>query len=183
MNTMVRWMLGAWIFMGCGTPQSTSLRIEPGPAKRSVAAEPESVLLPRFELDPQLVTRGAYEACMRQGACVGMTAGGLQEGVTQPMTHVTWKQAERYCAWQGKRLPTSRELERVRQVNPKALQLDRDEWVDGWYTYYGRAFLPRIVSSGLIANMRLVPGERYYGGPLEGHPRIGFRCSRWLSGP
>ncbi|HZH13087.1 MAG TPA: hypothetical protein VE057_01860 [Archangium sp.] len=60
------------------------------------------------------------------------------------------------------------------------LHLDRDEWVDGWYTYYGWDFLPRVVSSGIIANARLVHGEQYYGGPLRGHPRIGFRCSRWL---
>jgi formylglycine-generating enzyme required for sulfatase activity len=169
--------------MGCGTPRSTQLRIEPGAARRSEAAEPGSLLLPGFELDRSLVTRGAYAACVRLGVCEAMATQERQEEPHQPMTDVTWEQANRYCAWMGKRLPTSRELERVREVHPEALHLDRDEWVDGWYGYYGWDFLPREVSGGLLANSRLVHGQQYYGGPLRGHPWIGFRCSRWLLPP
>lgn len=184
MSKAPRWVLGAWVFIGCGTTSSTQLHIEPGPARRSEAAEPDSLLLPGFELDSALVTRGAYEACVQLGVCEASAAPeGPLEGPELPMTGVTWEQANRYCTWQGKRLPTSRELERVREVQPKALQLNRDEWVDGWYTYYGWDFLPRVVSSGLIANTRLVHGEQYYGGPLRGHARIGFRCSRWQLSP
>ncbi|WNG25027.1 formylglycine-generating enzyme family protein [Cystobacter fuscus] len=184
MSKATRWVMGAWLFLGCGTTPSTQLRIDPGPARRSEATEPDSLLLPGFELDSSLVTRGAYEACVLSGVCETVfTSGGPHQGPEHPMTDITWEQANRYCAWQGKRLPTSREMERVREVHPQALQLDRDEWVDGWYTYYGWDFLPRVVSNGLIANTRLVHGARYYGGPSRGHPRIGFRCSRWLLSP
>ncbi|MFY0574406.1 SUMF1/EgtB/PvdO family nonheme iron enzyme [Cystobacter fuscus] len=184
MSKATRWVMGAWLFLGCGTTPSTQLRIDPGPARRSEATEPDSLLLPGFELDSSLVTRGAYEACVLSGVCETVfTSGGPPQGPEHPMTDITWEQANRYCAWQGKRLPTSREMERVREVHPQALQLDRDEWVDGWYTYYGRDFLPRVTSNGLIANTRLVHGARYYGGPSRGLPRIGFRCSRWLLSP
>ena len=180
MDGMARWVLGAWVLVGCGTIRPTQFRIEPGPASRPAVAEPDNLLLPGFELDTSLVTRGSYAACVRQGACESVGAEGHAQRPEQPMTDVTWEQAEQYCAWQGKRLPTSRELERVRAVYPKALQLDRDEWVDGWYAYYGEDFIPRFGFNGLIANTRLVHGEQYYGRPLGGHPRIGFRCSRWL---
>ncbi|WNG15306.1 SUMF1/EgtB/PvdO family nonheme iron enzyme [Cystobacter fuscus] len=183
MYKVTPWVLAAWVFMGCGTIRSTPLRIEPGPARRADAAEPGSLLLPGFELDRSLVTRDAYATCMRLGGCEAVATEGSQEGPKQPMTGVSWEQADRYCAWMGKRLPTSRELERVRELHPEALLLDRDEWVDGWYIYYGWDFLPRVVSGALFANSRLVHGEQYYGGPLRGHPRIGFRCSRWLLPP
>jgi hypothetical protein len=171
------WVLGAWVFTGCVTPRPQPLRIEPGPAMRSETAEPARMMLPGFELDAPLVTRGAYAACVRLGACEAVASAGPPE---EPMSQVTWEQADQYCAWQGKRLPTLRELERVREVNPNALQLERDEWVDGWYTYYGEDFFPHVVAGSPIANLRLVRGGQYYGRALGGSPRIGFRCSRWL---
>ena len=174
-------MLLAFTCVGCTTARPAHFRIEQGSVSRSAMLQPTSLWLPEFEIDRTLVSQGAYTQCVLEGACEAPPPGAQMSRQELPMTHVSWSQAERYCASQGKRLPTSAEFERMREVNPKALETGRHEWVDDWYTYYGRDFLPLRTPHGLVANTRLVRGERYYGmAPSESHPEVGFRCSRWL---
>lgn len=64
-----------------------------------------------FMIDKTEVTFGAYQACVSAGVC--SPAGQDAEGPRYPVRFVTWFQAERYCAWAGKRLATEAEWERA----------------------------------------------------------------------
>lgn len=90
-----------------------------------------NVTLPAFCFDMTEVTTRAYERCVQQGKCrrAGKTVKfpgikeknraaynwlcntGHKERLDHPINCVTWKMAARYCAAQGKRLPTEAEWE------------------------------------------------------------------------
>lgn len=70
-----------------------------------------------FWLDQTEVTAGAYDLCVLTGSCTAADSAGL--GVNSgspgfedyPANYVTLRQAETYCAWLGRRLPTEAEWE------------------------------------------------------------------------
>ena len=83
-----------------------------------------------FEIDKTEVTVRAYRACVEAGACQarwtvdwdGLTEEkrrkysqpcnwGTPDRDTHPMNCVDWQDAERFCTWAGKRLPTEQEWE------------------------------------------------------------------------
>jgi len=70
-----------------------------------------------FWLDQTEVTAGAYDLCVLAGGCTPADLAGLgvnsgaPEYADYPVNHVTLTQAEAYCAWLGKRLPTEVEWE------------------------------------------------------------------------
>lgn len=78
----------------------------------------KKVKLPAFELDLAEVTVAAYRACLDAGAC---SADGLDQNAEcnwkaerkadHPINCVTFAQAQAYCSWEGKRLPTEIEWE------------------------------------------------------------------------
>lgn len=69
------------------------------------------VTLAAFAIDTFEVTRADYKACATAGACTAAQA--MDYGIKQPMTGVTWDQAQAFCAWKTKRLPSEAEWEKA----------------------------------------------------------------------
>lgn len=105
---------------GCGIPeQSTTTcagaQFDPGWPEVLVTLQP-------FAIDAHEVTNEQYDYCVALGEC-SLPAGDNTEGIENyypneryakhPVVLVSWLQAQEYCAFRGKRLPTEAEWERV----------------------------------------------------------------------
>lgn len=66
-----------------------------------------------FWIDETEVTRAMYQACISADACTETLESDFSFRDTQPITRVTWFQAQEYCQWRDSRLPTEREWEYV----------------------------------------------------------------------
>lgn len=77
------------------------------------------VSLSAFEIDQTEVTVGQYWQCVQAGECVPPGGGSspieayLNDPAydNYPVINVPWAEANRYCGWRGKRLPTEAEWE------------------------------------------------------------------------
>lgn len=83
---------------------------------------PHNVTLKAFWMDKLEVTNGMYMLCVEAGACEPPQAFKSQTRDTyfnnsdftnHPVVYVTWLQAQTYCEWAGRRLPTEAEWERA----------------------------------------------------------------------
>lgn len=85
--------------------------------------EPDhNVTLKAFWMDKLEVTNGMYAICVQAGACDPPQEFKSQtrksyfnnpEFNDYPVVYVTWLQADTYCKWAGRRLPTEAEWERA----------------------------------------------------------------------
>jgi sulfatase modifying factor 1 len=87
------------------------------PVEVTESKAPQRVTVAPFFLDRTEVTVAAYLACVKAGGCTGPThepgcnAASKKPRLEHPMNCITKTQSEKYCAAQGKRLPTAAEWE------------------------------------------------------------------------
>jgi len=77
-----------------------------------------TVVVAAFSIDADEVTRSEYASCVQAGACKPAAPGGGDARsdasmAKRPVTGVTWNDADTYCRWAHKRLPTEAEWERA----------------------------------------------------------------------
>lgn len=114
---------GGEFLMGCDPKKGKACRADEVPQRK--------IHLDGFFVDKTEVTVAAYRKCVEAGACSdkGLTkpvVHGFDAAVMEPLcnwgkkgredypiNNVTWFQAEAYCKWAGKRLPTAAEFEKA----------------------------------------------------------------------
>jgi formylglycine-generating enzyme required for sulfatase activity len=72
-----------------------------------------TVMLSGFQLERTEVTQGQYTTCVLEGACTPPSCAWVCEEPNLPSGCLTWQQAQDYCAWAGRRLPTEAEWEKA----------------------------------------------------------------------
>lgn len=99
--------------MGCDPERDPACSTDPAAAARELFREVE---LSPFEIDCTEVTVGEFRACVEDGGCEPIPPGpweGIQHDDRLAVIYATHAQAAAFCAWEGKRLPTSAEWERA----------------------------------------------------------------------
>jgi eukaryotic-like serine/threonine-protein kinase len=107
------------------------------------------VELPAFWIDQHEVTNALYQKCVAAQQCEAPVGGysdrhangyyGNSEFDNFPVAYVGWAEADRYCSWAGKRLPTEAEWEKA----ARGSNARRFPW--------GNTFDPERVTSALTS--------------------------------
>jgi len=78
-------------------------------------AAPHTVVLPAFAIDRRETTNAEYQPCVAAGECFEPSFLGdpLFNAPELPVVGVSYEDAQTFCRWRGKRLPTEAEWERA----------------------------------------------------------------------
>lgn len=80
-----------------------------------------SITLSAYAIERSEVTQGQYTACVLDGACDAPSCAWDCEQPEMPAGCVNWQQAQDYCAWAERRLPTEAEWEKAARGSDGAL--------------------------------------------------------------
>ncbi|MBI5824747.1 MAG: SUMF1/EgtB/PvdO family nonheme iron enzyme [Chloroflexi bacterium] len=88
-----------------------------GETRKNADSPLHIVLLDAFWMDKYEVSNAMYLKCIQAGKCTELVSDNInyQNWIyrNHPVTYVTWGQANAYCQWAGRRLPTEAQWEKA----------------------------------------------------------------------
>ncbi|MEO1654110.1 MAG: SUMF1/EgtB/PvdO family nonheme iron enzyme [Bacteroidota bacterium] len=106
-----------------------------------------------------------------------------------PVTQISWNDAQAYARWLGKRLPSEFEIEYVAKnnTNPEVKNLKEDfwQWSFNWYTDYNQSTYydlklnrKKSLKGGKTDDGSFRPSARLSLSPDESTDKTSFRCAK-----